>query len=251
VRTRTGILVAAAAVLVSNGLALWHAASNRAGTDAEVVLTERELPMSAQEKDDTGIWLRLNWTPPFAFNVNDWLDRAKLRELGFDVTADPLQEAASRRYFSEPPRAAFAALEYDGPAWQKYLSSYEASLKNTNSPQSADQLARVRDRGSRLVPIDVATDPAALRAHHPNTSRVLIVPATVRVTYAGSGTGQRLTGYLQPALTDIHVPLPLSRQLNGMTPLSIYSPEFRSRYEVRLRFGTHHEPWVAGITPLH
>lgn len=119
-----------------------------------------------------------------------------------------------------------------------------------NSPQIAEQLRRVRDGGSRLVPIDAATNPAGLRARYANASRVLIVPATVRITYQGVGTAQRLTGYLQPVLTQIHVPLPLSRQFDSLTPVSAYSPSFHPRYEVRLRFGTHHEPWVVAITPI-
>lgn len=249
-RSNIGITLAAAAVLVSNGAALRHAASNRAGIDSDIVLTERELPMSVQENDNTGIWLRFNWPPPLDFSVNGWLDRAKLRELGFDVIADPRQANAVGRYYLTPSRAAYVALEYDGPAWQKYLSSYEASLKNMNSPQIADQLARVRDGGSRLIPIDAATDPAGLRARHPNASQVLIVPAAVRITYPGVGAGQRLTGYLQPVLTQIHVPLPLSRQFDSLTPVPAYSSAFRPRYEVRLRFGMHHEPWVAAVTPL-
>lgn len=250
-RKHIGIPLAAAAVLVSNGAALWHAASNRARTDSDVVLTERELPMSAQEKDETGVWLRFNWPPPLDVGVNDWLNRAKLHELGFDVNPDPSPNDAMRRYYATPLRTAYVALEYDGPAWQKYLSIYEASLKSMNSPQIADQLARVRDGGTRLVPIDTATDPAGLRARYPNASRVLIVPATVRISYAGAGTGQRLTGYLQPVLTQIHVPLPLSRQFASISPISVYNPAFRPRYEVRLRFGTHHEPWVVAMTPLH
>lgn len=250
-RAFIGIALAAAAVLVSNGAALWHAASNRARTDSDVVLTERELPMSAQEKDDSGVWLSLNWPSAFVFDVNDWIDRTKLRELGFDVTADPRQANAVNRYYATPSRAAYVALEYDGPAWQKHLSSYEASLKTTNPQPGLDQLVQLRDSGSRLIPIDAATDPAELRARHPNASRVLIAPATVHITYTGRPPEQRVTGYLLPVLTQIHVPLPLSRQFDGITPLSVYRPGFHPRYEVRLRFGSHYEPWVVAVTPLH
>lgn len=233
-RFSPGLFLAAAAVLISNGAALAHVWLNRSSVESEVVLTEREMPKVGQEQDDTGVSLRFEWANVRGVGVEDWLNGAKLRELGFDVGAGTAAEAAMPRYYSLLPRPVFVALEYDGLAWQRY-----------------------RGFGviSRLVPIDASLDAGALRARHSDRSRVLIVSATVRVISAGPGNAQQivgLTGALEPLIAEIHVPLPLSRSLDSIQgSININAgPSFQPRYEVHLRFGAHHEPWVESVTLL-
>ena len=246
-RIRSGPWLAALAVLIANGAALRHAAANRSGVGPEVLLTERELPQEAREKDDTGVSLRLNWGNSIALKLDRWLNRAKLRELGFDVSADPANDAARARYYSMPSRPAFVALEYDGPAWQESLSEYEDQLRN--SPGGAPLIEQARNGGSRLVPVDAATNAVTLRARYPDASRVLIVNATVRIGYADAAS-KTLSGYLQPVMTHVHVALPLSRQFDAI-PEPVYSgSRIPPRYQVHLRFGFYREPWVVNVTPL-
>jgi hypothetical protein len=237
-RNRAGLLLAATAVLVSNGAALLHVRSNRAAAEAEVVLTERELPREVQEQDDTGVSLRLDWGFRSGMRLEDWLNRAKLRELGFDTTAEP----GDGRYDSAPARLVFVALEYDGPAWRKYLSDYDDWTKRwmySSSPAIAqEQAEQVRNSAGRLIPIDAAQGAATLRARHPDASRILIVGAKIHVTYVDSGAARQvLTGRLEPLIRQVHVPRPVSRQFAASPP----------RYLVHLRFGAHREPWVESI----
>lgn len=246
-KRRAGLWLAVAAVLAANGAALRHAAANRSQPESEVVLTERELPMQNSDKDDTGVSLRLAWGYLNFSDSDEWLNRAKLAELGFDVSADPSKDAVRQRYSSLPPRPAFVALEYDGPAWQRYLINNQRQIERFNPQQASQQLEQIRMASSRLIPIDAALEASVLRRRYPDAARVLIVRATVRVSY-NSTAGWTWIGYLRPLGSDIHVPLPFSRQLK-QAPGAVYraygSP---SRYRVHLRFGADREPWVAGVT---
>ena len=252
-KARAGVWLAVLAVLVANAAALSHVFLNRSGAEPEVVLTERELPRGFQDKDDTGVSLRFRWASMPGRNVTeDWLNRTKLAELGFDVSADPKNDAAQPRYYSTPPRPAFVALEYDGPAWQKYFSDYAAEMRRSRAQSVEELIERTRTGESRLVPIDAATNAAVLRARYPDATRVLIVGATVRAnhSFVGGATSGNLTGWLAPAIAEIHVPLPLSRQFDGIAASNVYGEISQPRYQVHLRFGANHEPWITGVTKL-
>ena len=244
-KRRAGLWLAIAAVLAANGAALRHAAANRSHPEPEVVLTERELPMQNSDKDDTGVSLRLSWGYLSFPDSQDWLDRAKLAELGFDVSANPSDDAVRQRYASQPPRRAFVALEYDGPAWQRYLTNHQRQIERFTPQQTSQQLEQIRMSSSRLVPIDAAVEASVLRRRYPDASRVLIVRAAVRMSYS-STAGWTWTGSLRPLGSDIHVPLPFSRQLNEV-PRTVYPYGSAPRYRVRLRFGANREPWVVGV----
>lgn len=217
-RIGKGLALAAAIVLVSNCLVLTHVYSNRSGAEKEIVLTQRELPKDYQENDNSGVSLRFNWTTA---SRQDWLDKSKLQELGFD----PLKNREPGRIYDRLlARPVFAAIEYEGQAWQQYLSELPA--------QSAQFLG---SRANRLIPIDAARDAATLRARYPDPAKVLIVPATVH-PYLSNGSA--LMGTVSPLITSINVPLPLNHQVPaGSNPL----------YAVHLRFGSLREPWVASI----
>ena len=84
-------------------------------------------------------------------------------------------------YRTRPPRATYAALEYEGALWLKQLEQAPRTPQPPFSftvPESAVQngVVRVAPRDpfldSHLVPIDVDNDPAALRARHPDTRAV-------------------------------------------------------------------------------
>ena len=231
------LLAAAAVVLLANATALIHASRNRSGTpDSEVVLTSGEL-IHHRNPDDTGVALNLNWEnpdlwmyslePPASDEGNVWLDRARLQTLGFDCSMPPSDPDAITFYNRQIPRNAFVAMELDGPSWR----------------------AMSRHGSSRLVPIDASTDPAVLRANHPDRHAVIIVPAVIRINLAGWTAAfqsrperpARISGSIEQIPASIHVSKPFSEAFRALTPNSPHT------YRVHVRYGKLHDPWVTAV----
>lgn len=240
------LLAAVGVVLVANGFALMHAARNRMGEpDAEIVLTQRELSYFPGS-DNTGVELHLieSNRGRYFFGssasdpANNWMDESKLRSLGFDCRILPANPAAVDFYRRQRPRSVFLALEYDGPAFQRYL---EQSRKSTTPEEAA--------RRSHLVPIDAATDYTALRKLHADRRNVLVVPAVIGVAllYATRGDAvqpahpDELTGFIVDMPRTIHVPLPWSGKFRA-----IPNPA-KASYRVHLRYGRLLDPQVTGV----
>jgi hypothetical protein len=108
---RSGLLVAAAVVVLTNGVVLLEVAHNRARAVETIQMMERELPLTSPGKEDTGISVHLHWLRlDYIGSDYSWLDRSKLQELGFDLARakpDPLHLPS--------PRPAFIALETTAP----------------------------------------------------------------------------------------------------------------------------------------
>ena len=218
---KTGSLVAAiVTLLVANAFVLFHAHANRTGSaDSELVLSERELTqIQMPNDDDSGVALRMQWVSPFRQQA-DFLDRNKLRSLGFNDNFEPQQ-----------PRRVYAAVEYAGPAW-----AAQAQRGDTLGQFNPDKL-------SQLVAIDAGLNPERLRAKYPDRSKVLVMAAVVGMS-SGSPSKPNLYAWISPANNEIHVPRPFSDQIQKM---GRSSPHFH----VHLRFGKSFEPWVVGVEPL-
>jgi hypothetical protein len=247
---RKAVWLAAVVVLLSNAVALGFAWLNRAGEpDAELTLTERELRILPRETENTAIALRLAWIDP-AGNPDSvsWFDAAKLASLGFhcNVLATPGSASACR---NQPPRAAYAAFEFEGDSWNRYLASIPAGPARESA-----------EAGSHLVLIDVGLNPAALRARHPDRHRIVIAPATVGLA---SRQPQR-----QPPVPagrvnlvypmELSVPRQLRAAFEGLAsqPQGPYDPQqsWRGsplsgspRYHATLRWGQSFEPWLVSV----
>ncbi len=226
-------------VLLTDAVVLEGVWRNRSGeTEAVLELSERELPLTYTSEDNSGIALRLTWIGrnfygPDPENQN-WFDEAKLGEIGFDIRVPATDPAAEIRYRRVLPRKAFVALEYDGEAWQQWLSHQREVSTHSGVPL---------EFGSRLVAIDVAADAARLRQRYPNRKKYLIVRGLVRLhrwqkwdpqinAYSGPS---RLRGDIQEILPgEIHVPLPFAEAL-AKRP---------KHFTVGLAYGKNFEPWV-------
>jgi hypothetical protein len=229
------LLVAAAVVVVTNGVVLLEVARNRAGAPVETIqLTERELPLNFQEKENTGVAVRLDWQRfyPFVEDNYSWLDRAKLEALGFDY-------ARAMREPQRPPlpRPAFVALEFNGPAWEKWLNLAQQSTRPSGtSPEMY----------SRLIPIDVATTPDPLLRKYPDRRRYLVVKGVIQLFFDTSGKRQPP---LRPSISQIlpgsiHVPPPLSDAAARFAGRTVtQSP----RYTLTVSYGRSFEPWLVSI----
>jgi hypothetical protein len=177
--------------------------------------------------------VRLDWQRfDFAMNEYSWLDRRKLEGLGFDYARamrDPLHPPL--------PRPAFVALEYDGPAWQKWLNSAQQAGLGVTHYELPSRLELL----SRLIPIDAAKSPETLLRKYPDRGKYLIVRGLVQLS-ATTRQGQlQLLPSISQLLPDtIHVPAPLS---DGLANLPIV-PNASPRYTLTLSYGRHFEPWL-------
>ena len=237
---RPALWLAILLVLATDAIVLLGVCRNRSGTPSSVIeLTERELPLNSPGEENTGVSLRLNWIGQWYFGPggNDWFDRAKLAEVGFDTSVPPSNAAAEFHYRRVLPRDAFVALEYHGEAWQSWFDRQREIRNGNDSDQQAS---------SRLVAVDVAADAARLRERHPDRKKYLIVRGVVRLqrTQKWDRQARKFTGPfdLQGSITeilpsDIHVPLPFAQVL-AKRP---------KRYIVELAYGNHFEPWISSV----
>jgi hypothetical protein len=206
-------------ILITNGVELMEVERNRAGGAIETIqLTERELPLNFQEQENTGVEVRLNWQR-FSFVANDyaWLDRTKLEGLGFDYARamrDPVHPPL--------PRPAFVVLEYNGPAWEKWLNSARESKRPSGTQP---------EMYSRLFPVDVASTPEVLLRAYPDRAKYLIVKGVVQLLTVTRKEQLQLWPSISQVLPDsIHVPLPP-----------------RPRYTLTVAYGRGFEPWLVRV----
>lgn len=233
-------------IVLANAFALAHAWRNRSGAmDADITLTQRELPLAYNaDKEDNGVSLDLQWTDAAWAIVRRqraaWLDGTKLRELGFDTSVAPSAKNAVEFYNRQRARRVFVALEYNGPAWRKYLE--EAQRADEEGARSSPANARIdRESESHLIAIDAALDAVRLRSRHPDRNSVIVAPAVARIFVMGAADNPTLTGAISEVPTSIHAPRPFSDIFRRLPDRS------RATYRVHLRYGADLEPWIVGV----
>lgn len=249
---RAEVWLGAGVIVLSNLVALGMVALDRRGEpEATLVLTERELQLPPRQVENTALALRLRWVDAADHDrAERWFDRAKLEEVGFDC-GSPLTGEHLERYRSQPPRKAFAVLEYEGEAWQSYRKLLEADQARDQATQGLT-LHRERLAGSRLVAVDAGRDPAALRAIHPDRARSVIVPATVglRLVEQGQGRSPYLTGrVISVHPLELNVPSSLRALLELLRDGGGADRAPDPRYTVTVKWGRR-GPWITGVLPL-
>ncbi len=204
---RHTLALGAALIVATNAVALLGVAYNRSGTpESELRLSQRELRPPYQwglQRENSGLSLTLVWQAgePYG-STAAWLDRAKLTELGFDVS----RSAGRRHYEKVRDREVYLVLELAGSAYQAALDAAreraekrkaealahpgDAKLK-TQADFSQKQLFHEEHEASRLFVIDAGLDAGALRAKYADRSRYAIVRGRVRPTLQGDGDARR------------------------------------------------------------
>jgi hypothetical protein len=259
---RRGPLLAAAIAVAAAAPLLVLAASARnraAAPEAEVELTEREARLVPAGEGRRWAVLRLDWNrfDPDARKDAGWFGRARLDALGFDTRLPADDPGASAFYGWQPARVAFVALELDGPA----------------AAADDDAFPHPRETRSRLHAVDVDRDARALRARHPDRSRVLVVRAVVSAACRGRWDPSTRTlsppfleGRIERLLVEeVHVPKERRALLDALVsgePRSAgaggppreaghrKSANGPPRYRVLIRTGSRFEPWVAEVLPI-
>jgi hypothetical protein len=272
----------AALILATNALALLGIAQNRSGTpESWLVLSERELwpeRSTWAEDENSGVALQLDWKVAFSeseeldrgygrrrHDPTSWLNAEKLSELGFDVSK-PL-DAEGEQAFSDRqlPRDVILVLEFDGPAQQAALERARRDAQRAADEYAADsadkELKRraewARERlneqehiDTRLYVIDAGLDREALRARHPDRTRVALLRGQVRTEPVGRGSERRLRGYVESlSIESIHVDL---SHRAAIAPLLHESKPSGKPSEwdaaITLAFGQRLEPWITGLS---
>jgi len=290
-------VVAACGLIVVSNLAILAAAGwNRRGEpEAQLSLTERELAMPAARQDEgTGLELSLVMThePPGVVRRTarwkryelpsvdyGWLDHAKLLELGFRVDLDPTHPDAAERYSHAMPRRAYVVVEYDGEAWNRWISAREEQVlklrreveKGTAEPSTLAEaealLAVDRTMRSRLFPVDAGTDADALQRRYGDRRRHAVVAGLLRPKVVTPENGVPALGgdVLGLIVSRVHVSRRLRRHLELFLPEDTWEEvEARERsaaergwpsptpprYHATLAVGRRHEPWLVNVATL-
>ena len=246
------LAAAAAVVLASNAWVLISARRNQ--TDARggaVELTERELRLPPMIGDSTAILLELKWDAyssapedeksPQWLRLPEWLNAAKLAELGFDCSWPVTNPDARDHYSSLPSALVYLVLEYEGEVWKSARPD--------------------RRSKSRLFAVDAGRDARRLREKHTDTARYIITRGVVKLFFQERDfrdetplAQPRLRGRIETVLPhQIFVPPPhnkalLSLRRRGDRPQEQDDKE--PRYAVAVSWGHDYEPWVRGVRLL-
>jgi len=255
------VLPALVIVVAANVAMLAGVAANRSGEpDAVIIMTERELPLRFTNDRNSArqLTVRIDRTGTIFL---PWLRRQKLEALGFEFGGMPQADTAV--YSRQLPRRAFVVLEYDGPAWQSYVS--ELRRRREVMEQQADEVRRgVRAQNavteqyvpnveeeqasaSRLLPIDAGTDAAALRRAYPDRRLHIIAPATIRPQFDYRPSADRVAGSISLVTQSLVVPREWRGVLDNLGAADYGVRTSPARYTVKVAYGSRHEPWITSI----
>jgi hypothetical protein len=272
------LIAGLALIALTNAVALGGVAWNRSGEpDSVLKLTQRELSnpyIYGIDRESGALTLALSWrvltddpnlAPHFLGNYGspEWLNEAKLAELGFDVSRPARQDRRGRHHERLLPREALIVLEFDGPTWpkavergRKYAEKQAAEAGGLpakpgnfdRAKAAAEALKREETTNSRLFAVDAGLDASALRAKYPDRSRYAIVTGKVRAHR--DGTGNKLKGYVAEIHNiRVNVPLELVPSI-GSVPKShrwaVATPNGPA-FEATIAFGKRHEPWLLDV----
>ena len=273
------LLASVVLLLLTNVVVLAGIAYNRSGEPVlSIELTERELPLMTSagfEDENSGTSLLLRWqifVPEkgsdyvyHTYSTPDWLDNAKLTELGFDIQEFKSDTDKYQYKTSHLSREVVLVLEYQGDTYRKSVALAKervALLAQDAADLPADddmrkklgdaekQLAYIQTSRTRLHVIDAGVDKEALIQQYADKENVLLVRGEIGLKWNQGIVSGRIR---QIFLKYLHVPLPLSEQLvvyaNGET-YSAHDQHMTPRYRVRLNIGKRLEPWIESVTKI-
>jgi hypothetical protein len=282
--SRAHTLIAGAVLIVlTNAVALVGVAYNRSGDpDSVLALTQRELQMSYKwwrDRENSGIAIRLLWRvhneeigdegdTASWYGVGGapaWLTKAKLGELGFDVSQPEDSDQGRRHYERQLPKEVLLILELDGPAYlearerAKRHADREDALRAANpdkkefeqrSKDARDRMDREERQYSRLFAVDAGLDAGALRAKYPDSAHYAIARGQVRPLVTGSALSLKLAGYVSElSIDEINVPLEFRNAFEHALPDAGTGMRRPVHFDATVAFGKRLEPWVTAVAP--
>jgi Domain of unknown function (DUF4824) len=268
---RHSLVAGLALIALTNAVALLGAAYNRSGEpDSTLHLSQRDLqpPYSWNKHENSGLALDLRWRV-LQYDADrkasnywnssgqgtspEWLDRAKMASLGFDVDVVDEQREDRRTFGRQLARDVLLVLEFDGPAYQRSLvkAAEVAERLEKGDAESRERAAKIldseRNANSRIFVVDAGLDLAALRAKYADRTKYAIVSGRVRAARFGNRIARAYSGYVDAVSIDaVNVPLEFRAAFEGATPYNEYAPAPAPlvRYEATVAFGKRLEPWI-------
>jgi hypothetical protein len=240
------VLPLVALVAAANVVMLVLAQANRSVPVETFRLTERELSREVTTDRDSAIRLRLVYQD----SVNWQIRRNEPTMIALGFTCRPRTGSDVGSGSCGLARRAFAALEYDGRAWQAVAARQAEELDRAQGARGGQRdYLDFPNSGSRLVMIDASLDPLALRRAHPDRN-VVILPATARAWLTTdvrtSSGGPAITGSVTLLTTSLVVSAQDRRRLQALPP-SPYGYHGPPRFTVDLKVGGRHEPWIQDV----
>ncbi len=245
------ILAAALVVVVSN---LWVVVSvnrnRRTVTNGPVSLTERELRLSPMIGESTATFLDLKWNVHAGTAEEgipaEWLNAAKLAELGFDCHVAATNATARDHYESLSSMPVYIVLEYEGDAEKAFSGISEKDARSALR--------------THLTAVDAAKDPAQLRVKYPDLTRWILVHGLIRPFVQDRERWDRkplpeprLRGWIEVFPSQIFVPKPHNQVLQALrrdrNPAE-KEQEAKPRFAVTVCWGAGYEPWVQSVRLL-
>jgi hypothetical protein len=228
---------------------LTTAAWNRADALAPIVLSERELYLRPRSDDNSVATTYLQWQQ--RTGRDGPLDCGKLQAIGLKCRVPPPDRSAAGHDRRALQRRAFVAFELAGPAWDALVAERAEEVTSAVRRGPPAQMLADRDfreRGSRLVVVDVDRDAATLRQRYPDATRYLVTAAVVRaVSFSPTNEPPYVIGMVDRVdPSELHVPSDLAARL----PPPPAAPDAqRPGYRVSIRYGRRVEPWIVAIEP--
>jgi hypothetical protein len=203
--------IAFALPVLFTSLVLIEVLRNRSGAGEGMELTEREVTLSGDTGENSGMTARVKWAAD-GESRQRWLSRQQLESLGFDFDESP-DTSAARGPLRQLQRRAFIAFE-------------------------------LRDRlpGSQLVPIDASVDQDEMLAKYPNRRTHLVTAGLVGLRR------DLLPG--QPGLVDGYVVSIDPRELHVPTEFAGRLRRSGARaptFTMTVRVGSRLEPWIVDV----
>ncbi len=251
-----------ALLLATNAVVLGGAFYNRSGEpEATLRLSQRELGLPYRwgvDRENSGVSLELRWRVlrPATRGGNElyvegasWLDKAKLGELGFDVSRLPYSAGGARYYAKQLPREVLLVLEFDGAAYRAALQRAEELAELKGALEGANRaLENERNASSRLFVVDAGRDSTVLRAKYADRTHYAIVPGIVRLATQRRGSDWVPVGYVAGlSVAAVNVPAAYRGPFASAYKDSAEGAPRAGKYEVAVAFGKRLEPWIVDV----
>jgi hypothetical protein len=250
-----------AVIVATNVVALGGVAFNRNGApEGTLTLTQRELALPYnywRDSENSGLALRLLWrveqTRPRGADGSfgtetDWLDAAKLQQLG--IRTDRVVDEYERSFWRGIPADVLLVLEMNGKAYQRVLK--RACDLATRSPTKDNDAACAEEQNeaTRLFVVDAGLDRKALRQKYPDVGTHAIVHGTIQVIQMSTSSTHRTAGTVHDISTnEIHVPASLRAVLGPDNGTLWRSRDTAAPFEAVVTFGRRLEPWIVRLSP--
>ena len=240
-----GVALALPAVFAA--LVMVTSAANGYRGRGPTILSEREVRVAPRTRDRSVAELWLEWTEPGGM-PGAWITPASLAALGFDVSVEVSDPRADGHYRRQLSRRAFVAFELNGPAWEAAVADRAATAPEP-PPEPAGRnriLPDIRSYGSRLVPVAVDVDAAALAQRYSDARTHLITAGVVRIARFERAGGLPYLGGMLANINPRRIQVPAAHAAS-LPVRSTVEGLAESGYTVSVMYGSRWEPWVVGI----